>query len=566
MAAMTVNVDLAGVADEYWEAKLAASPLFASFLGDHRFDDRADDLSAEAEDRLRSTWVGLRARAVAIDDELSDTDRVTRDLLVHELDDEVRGIDLRLRELMSDQLQGIHADLLITAEQLRAPEPEHATMALERVRQLGRMLDQASERYREGLASGRTPARVNVERSINQVEGYLSSPLASDPFVGLAGPEGWDGLDAWRGALADAVRTQLRPAFARYRDVLRDALLPAARPNDRCGLGWLDEGSELYQALIELHTGLPLAPSDLHELGMAEVTEALPAEYIEFGRRGLATADLTEIFSRLVNDPGLRYRDGEEMLSHVTTTHEAAQAAMGDWFGTLPLAACVVTPVPDFLAADATLAYYSPPAPDGSRPGEYHVNLHGPTMRSRAVTASVTFHEAIPGHHLQLAIATERTELPVFRRLTWKHAAFVEGWGLYAERLADEMGLYETDVDRLGMLANESWRACRLVVDTGLHAFGWSRQQAIDFMIEHVPVNRYEIEVDVDRYIGWPGQALAYKVGQREILRLRRETSAALGPRFDIKAFHDTLLGGGSVSLRVLRDQVARACSGAATG
>ena len=182
------------------------------------------------------------------------------------------------------------------------------------------------------------------------------------------------------------------------------------------------------------------------------------------------------------------------------------------------------------------------------------------------MTASVTFHEAIPGHHLQLAIATERTELPAFRRLTRKHAAFVEGWGLYAERLADEMGLYETDVDRLGMLANESWRACRLVVDTGLHAFGWSRQQAIDFMIEHVPVNRYEIEVDVDRYIGWPGQALAYKVGQREILRLRREASAALGSRFDIKAFHDALLGGGSVSLHVLRDRVARPSTGAATG
>jgi uncharacterized protein (DUF885 family) len=166
MAAMTVNDDLAGVADEYWEAKLAASPLFASFLGDHRFDDRADDLSAEAEQRLRSTWVGLQARAVAIDGELSDTDRVTRDLLVHELNDEVRGIDLRLRELMSDQLQGIHADLLITAEQLRAPEPEHATMALERVRQFGRMLDQASERYREGLAGGRTqPGSMSSGRS-----------------------------------------------------------------------------------------------------------------------------------------------------------------------------------------------------------------------------------------------------------------------------------------------------------------------------------------------------------------------------------------------------------------
>jgi uncharacterized protein (DUF885 family) len=170
------------------------------------------------------------------------------------------------------------------------------------------------------------------------------------------------------------------------------------------------------------------------------------------------------------------------------------------------------------------------PAPDGSRPGEYHVNLHDPTERGRAETASIAFHEAIPGHHLQLAIAAERTELPAFRRLSWGHTAYVEGWALYTERLAEEMGLYRTDVDRLGMLASDAWRACRLVVDTGLHALGWTRQQAIDFMVEHAPVGADEIATEVDRYIGMPGQALAYKVGQREILRLRAEAEARLGP------------------------------------
>jgi uncharacterized protein (DUF885 family) len=555
---MTTDADLAGIAEEYWETKLAASPLFASFLGDHRYDDMADDLSAEAEQRLRSTLVGLRDRAAAVAGGLSDTDRTTRDLLIQELDDDLRRIDLRLRELMSDQLQGVHTDLLITAGQLQAPEIEHATMAIERTRQFGRMLDQASERYREGLAAGRPPARVNVERSINQVEGYLASPLASDPFVNLPGPEGWQGADAWRGEMAEVVRSVLRPAFDRYRDALHDELLPAARPDDRCGLLWLDEGSELYRALIELHTGLPLAPGDLHAAGLAEVVETLPAEYIECGRRELATADLAEIFARLIDDPGLRYRDRDEMLAHVRACVEAARAAMSDWFGILPEAECVITPVPDYLAADATLAYYSPPAPDGTRPGEYHVNLHEPTNRSRAVTASVAFHEAIPGHHLQLAISAERTDLPAFRRLTQNHAAFVEGWGLYAERLADEMGLYATAVDRLGMLANESWRASRLVVDTGIHALGWTRQRAIDFMVEHIPVGRKELVVDVDRYIGWPGQALAYKVGQREILDLRHRSRTTLGEAFDIKAFHDAVLGAGTVSLPIVHDQVAR--------
>jgi uncharacterized protein (DUF885 family) len=554
-----VTDSIRSIADEYWEAKLEASPLFASFLGDHRYDDRADDLSAEEERRLRSVWVGLRERAAAVtggDGGLDETDRASRDLLVQELDDTVLAIDLRLAELTSDQMQGIHADLLITAAQLQAPEPDHATMALERARQFGRMLDQATERYREGLAAGRTPARINVERSINQVDGYLASPLESDPFANLAGPEGWDGLEVWRGQLTDIVRDDLRPAFARYRDALRDELLPAARPDDRPGLRWLDDGAELYQALIELHTGLPLTPDELHAIGMAEATEALPSEYAELGGREFGTSDLAEVFGRLLDDPGLRYGEADEIMSHATDCLEAARAAMGDWFGILPEAPCVLKPVPEYLAADAPAAYYSPPAPDGSRPGEYFVNLHEPTKRGRAETASIAYHEAIPGHHLQLAIASERTDLPAFRRLSWGHTAFVEGWALYTERLADEMGLYRSDLDRLGMLASDSWRACRLVVDTGLHAMGWTRQQAIDFMNTHAPVSREEIVVEVDRYIGMPGQALAYKVGQREILRLRDEARGALGSAFDIKAFHDAVLGGATISLRVLRDRV----------
>jgi uncharacterized protein (DUF885 family) len=560
-----VTDDIRTIADEYWEAKLEASPLFASFLGDHRYDDRADDLSADQERRLRPVWVGLRERADAIDGGnggLDETDRATRDLLVQELDDNVRAIDLRLAELASDQMQGIHADLLITAAQLQAPEPEHAVMALERARQFGRMLDQAAERYREGLAAGRTPARINIERSINQVEGYLASPLESDPFASLAGPEDWDRLDSWRGQLTDIVRDDLRPAFARYRDALRDELLPVARPDDRAGLRWLDDGPELYQALIELHTGLPLTPDELHAIGRAEATEALPSEYTEVGGREFGTTELAEIFGRLLDDPGLRYGDADQIMTHANECLEEAQAAMGDWFGILPEAACVLKPVPDYLAADSPAAYYSPPAPDGSRPGEYFVNLHEPTKRGRAETASIAFHEAIPGHHLQLAIASERTDLPAFRRLSWGHTAFVEGWALYTERLADQMGLYRSDLDRLGMLASDSWRACRLVVDTGLHALGWTRQQAIDFLNAHAPVSREDIVVEVDRYIGMPGQALAYKVGQREIRRLRDEARAALGPAFDIKAFHDTVLGGATVSLRVLRDRVGAWSSG----
>ncbi len=562
---MTTDPDagarLSALADEYWEAKLEASPLFATYLGDHRYDDRVDDLSAEAEDQQRARWASLRERAVALGGAatgLDETARSTLDLLVHELDDAMRGIDLRLAEMASDQMDGVHADLLTVAGQLNAPEPDHALMAVERTRSYGTMLAQAADRFRAALAAGRTPVRINVERSINQVEGYLASPLDDDPFANLSGPAGWDSHDAWRDELTGIVREALRPAFARYRDVLRDELLPVARPDDRPGLLHLDGGQELYQALIEMHTGLPLTPAELHEWGMDEATGLLPAEYVTVGTRQFGTDDLPTIFSRLLDDPALRYHDGDEIMAHAAACLDAARAAMDGWFGITPQAPCVLTPVPDYLAADAPAAYYMPPAPDGSRPGEYHVNLFEPTKRGRAETASIAFHEAIPGHHLQIAIAAERTDLPAFRRLSWGHTAFVEGWALYTERLADEMGLYESDLDRLGMLASDSWRACRLVVDTGLHAMGWTRQQAIDFMVANAPVSRDEIVVEVDRYIAIPGQALAYKVGQREILRLRAEARARQGEAFDIAAFHDVVLGGATVSLRVLRARVAR--------
>jgi uncharacterized protein (DUF885 family) len=554
---MTTSQALREIADRYWEARLEASPLFATFLGDHRYDDRVDDLSAEAEERQRATWLGFLREAEAIDPStLDETDRVTRQLLVEELGDAISGIDARLLELASDQMQGIHAELLTMAGQLRAAEPEHAAMAVRRVRAMGAMLDQAADRYRAGLAAGRTPARTCIDRSINQIDGYLGSPLDQDPFANLAGPEGWDGEPAWRAELGEAVGQDLRPAFERYRAVLADELAPVARSDEQPGLCWLSDGDDLYRQLIRLHTGLDLTPEELHAIGLHEATEELPAQYRELGRRAFGTDDLAEIFAHLLDDPGLRYRDGDEIIADARRCLDDATAAMGDWFGIVPQAPCVLTPIPDYLAADAPAAYYTPPAPDGSRPGEYHVNLHQPTERGRAETASIAFHEAIPGHHLQLAIASEQTDLPAFRRLSWGHTAFVEGWALYTERLAEEMGLYRTDVDRLGMLASDSWRACRLVVDTGLHALRWTRQQAIDFMVANAPVSRDEIVTEVDRYIGMPGQALAYKVGQREILRLRASAEDRLGERFSLPAFHDVVLSAATVSLAVLAERV----------
>jgi uncharacterized protein (DUF885 family) len=561
---MSARDDLLKLADEYWESVLEAFPSAATLLGDRRFDDRIEDPSLAAEERLHDTWSALLDQVDALDgDSLSDADRITRTLLRGELAHGTEGLALRLTELASDQMEGIHAGLLTLAPQINAPTPESARALVERHRQIDRLLDGAVERFRDGLAAGRTPARLAIDRSLNQLDGYLASPLDDDPFVALPGPDGWDGEAGWRDELRTVASDVIRPAFQRYRDALADELLPQARPDDRCGLQWLgDDGATLYSSLVRRHTTLDdLSPAEIHATGLAEI-ERLTGEYTEVGSRLFGTSDLGEIFGRLRADDSLHYTGGDEIMADASRCLDAARAAVGDWFGRLPHTDCDILVVPDFLAADAPDAYYFPPAADGSRPGAYYVNLHEPTHRNRFETASIAFHEAIPGHHLQLTIANELTELPRFQRFSWSNTAFVEGWALYTERLADEMGLYRDDVDRVGMLAADSWRSARLVVDTGLHALGWSRQQAIDFMVANVPVNPATIAVEVDRYVAMPGQALGYKVGQLEIQRLRRraEDQAAgngAGGGFDIKAFHDTVLGSGSVSLPALRELVA---------
>lgn len=561
MSAMTAHDDLVGLADEYWDTVMASQPTTATLTGDHRFDDRIEDLTVEAEERLASAWQALLVRLDALDPvTLDPTDQVTRSLLRVELARDIDGLTRRLTELASDQMDGVHAWLLTSAPELSAPTPESAAALVERHRQVGTLLDQASHRFRAGLGAGRTPARVVIERSLHQVDGYLASDLGSDPFVTFAGPEGWGGEVAWRDQLAAVARDVIRPAFQRYRQVLADELLPVARPDERCGLTWLgSDGADLYRTLVRRHTTLDdLSADEIHQMGLAEV-ERLAGEYAEVGARLFGTGDLAEVFRRLREDESLRYRKADQIVADARRYLASAEAAMGDWFGRLPGTACAIKEVPDFLAADAPAAYYFPPAADGSRPGAYFVNTHEPATKNRFETASVAYHEAIPGHHLQLTIANELDHLPRFQRLSFGNTAFVEGWALYSERLADEMGLYRDDVERIGMLAGDSWRSCRLVVDTGMHALGWTRQQALDFMVANAPVGLEEIAIEVDRYIAIPGQALAYKVGQLEIQRLRAAAHQAAGDAFDIRAFHDAVLGSGSVSLPVLRELAAPA-------
>ena len=307
--------------------------------------------------------------------------------------------------------------------------------------------------------------------------------------------------------------------------------------------------------MIKVHTSLDLPAQEIHNIGLEEL-QRIHAEMAKVGQEALGTNSLAEIRKRLRGDPSLYFTNRDEIETAAREALERAQAVESRFLGKLPRTACEIKRIDTFEEKDAPIAYYRPAAVDGTRPGAYYVNTYQPETRPVYEVEALAFHEAVPGHHIQIALAQELTGFPEFR----KHSgvtAFVEGWGLYAEGLADELGLYTGARDRLGRLNFDAWRACRLVVDTGIHALGWSRSKAIAFMEENSAIAQNNILNEVDRYIAWPGQALAYKLGEREIRRLRADAQQRLGPRFDLRTFHDVLLGGGAVSLPVLREQVS---------
>jgi uncharacterized protein (DUF885 family) len=389
-----------------------------------------------------------------------------------------------------------------------------------------------------------------VDQTIVQLDAWLATPVAQDPLLNVSLPKGVDDGAARHDRLAVVVESDVRPAVERYRDVIRDEVRPKARPDERAGLTYLADGAEAYDRAIRLYTTLSLPAEQIHEIGLAQV-DSLAGEYRALGPQVTGSSDLDEIFEALRSDPALHHTNAADIVAAAQAALAKAQGAMAGWFGILPQADCAVE-----SATSGAVAYYFSPALDGSRGGTFFMNTSEPTGWGRFQIESTAYHEGIPGHHLQLAIAGELISIPEFRKRAFI-SAFGEGWGLYAERLADEMGLYTTPLDRMGMLSADSMRACRLVVDTGIHALGWSRRQAIDYMIANSPMRESHVTAEIDRYIVTPAQALSYMLGRLEIQRIRAEAEAALGDSFEIKGFHDTVLGSGSLPLTIL-DRVVR--------
>jgi uncharacterized protein (DUF885 family) len=534
------------LADEYQDHLLRTSPTWAHLIGEYEYADRFEDVSRAAQEETAARARSFAERAEAIpEDGLDEQQRITREMLAWDARAQAGMLDSRMAELGADPIFGVQASLRVYVPKLAIPDGDVAEAMVGKYAAVATYFHDLAERHREGVASGRTPADFAVGQTVAQLDRWLSTPINQDPM--LAVQDAPAGLDAarWHERLLAVVQKQVRPAVEHYRDVLRDEVAPHARPDERCGLTHLADGDEVYAKAAAYFTTVDTAPEEIHRIGLRQV-EALAEEYRALGPEVVGSDDVPTIFRALREDPALHHTNGEDVVADSKTAMAKARAAMGDWFGRLPKADCDVEPT-----TSGAIAYYFEPPKDGSRGGVFFMNVSDPEGWGRFEIENTSYHEGIPGHHLQLAISAELDDIPEFRKRAFI-AAYGEGWGLYSERLADEMGLYSSPLDRMGMLSADSMRACRLVVDTGMHALGWSRQQAVDYMLENSPMRAGHIRAEVDRYAVTPGQALSYMIGRLEIQRIRREVEQRQGDAFDIKAFHDAVLDSGAMPLGLL--------------
>ncbi len=551
--------ELAALADRYWQEHLRDDPLKATEIGDRRYDDRLPEIRPEAVARQRHGLNDLAASVVGIDpDELDEADRTTRDALLQVIEGDLATIDADLFRHTVSPASGPQVAFLNLADYQPADTVEARQAMSARWRAMGAWVDELIANLGRGRREGAVGVRMLVERSIAELDELLAQPAEAWPLISPAEQPSLeaDERTRFRGELLAATAESVRPAFRRYRDFLHDTIAPVARDDDQPGLVHLPGGEEAYAALARVHTTTDLTPAQIHEIGLEEIAR-IDDELRSLGEQQLRTTSLSGTLQRLRADPALHFATRDEVAEAAQASLDRANAAVPGWFGRLPSLPCAVVRMLPHEEEHSTIAYYRDPVPDGSRPGRYYINTSAPETRPRYEAEALAFHESVPGHHLQVALAQELGDLPAFRRYGTV-TAYVEGWGLYAERLADEMGLYSADLDHFGIASFDAWRASRLVVDTGMHALGWTRSQAIGFMLEHTALGPNNIANEVDRYIAWPGQALAYKVGQLELLRLRGEARERLGDRFDIRAFHDAVLTAGPLPLGTLRGIVER--------
>ena len=552
------NSDLQQLSSDFFQNSLDSSPTSAIMRGHKQYFDQIEELNEETFEKETKAVNDFISRLESIDSEsLSNREKVTHGMLEFALSSNKDSLMDRSWEFGAG-VSGFTGFLIDYNQQMFVPDSESADMLLKRLELYKRLFTQIADVQMIGLKNNRVATERNLLRTIDQLENYLGSSLEDDPLLLINfSPEVSDSfISDWKEKAKKIIDSNIRPTVLAYLEQLKSDHIPKGRPDEHSGIMWIDGGEETYLRALRKYTGHKnITVKEVHEVGLSEI-ERLKKEFFEIGENvfpGVSTPE--EVLQKMQTEPSMRYESKEQMLQLAVDTIERAYKPLDQWFTVFPKSPCKVLPVPAESEQHAPPAYYYPPLPDGSRDGTYFLNTYKAETKSIFEAEPVAFHEAIPGHHLDRTIAVELQDVPEFQKYV-ASTAFVEGWGLYSEQLANEMGLYSNDVQQLGRLGNEAWRACRLVLDTGMHGMGWSRNEAIEFFRANSPIEEINAEIETDRYIAWPGQACSYKMGQLKIEELRRKAENELGDKFDIRYFHDEVLCDGGITLPILENKI----------
>lgn len=541
---------------EQWEYTLKNAPEFASMLGDYRYNDRWSDYSLAAAQQKKKDDEAFIARFKAIDTTgFAEQDRLNQQLMVRQLDDDIRSIDLKLNEMPLDQFGGAHLQLPQFVSMLPFDSVKHYEDYLARLNAVPHVFDQLIGVLKQGEADKMMPPKYLLEKVVTQIRA-IAQPTGENSAFGRPVAKFADNIpEAERkrlhAAILKAVDEKVRPAYARLADFVEKDYAPKGRSEP--GMWSLPNGDALYRFAAEQQTTTDKSPQDIHDLGLKEV-ERIEGEQLKIAQK-MGYQNLKSFREAMDKDPKTHATSRQQIVDLYKKYIAQMQPKLPQLFGLLPKTKVEVLPVQDYREKEAAAAEYNPGTPDGKRPGRVYVNTGDYTHRSLLTIETTAYHEGVPGHHMQIAIAQTLPGLPPFRQQAG-YTAYVEGWALYAERLGEEVGFYQDPLSYFGHLSDELLRANRLVLDTGVHYKHWTRQQMVDWFHAHSNEDEPDVQAETDRYIVMPGQALAYKLGQLKILELRARAKKELGDKFDIRAFHDEILDGGALPLDVLEARV----------
>jgi uncharacterized protein (DUF885 family) len=542
-----------------WEWALREFPEYATMLGDYRYNARLTEMSRETIERRRAQTRKALEEVRTIDrPKLSDADKLNYDLYVQQLEQQIAGFRFPGETLPINQMGGVHQDLAQLAIMAPKRTVKQVEDFIERLRQVPRLVDETIALMRQGLEKGITPPRITLREVANLIAVQTpDDPAESAVYQTYFGnlPDGIPAEDRerLRRAGAQVIASEVIPAYRKLHRFWVDEYYPAAR--ESIGLSEVPDGMAWYEYNVRQMTTTDMTAEEIHEVGLSEVRR-IRGEMERIREETGFEGTLEEFFVYMRTDPKFFFEEKEDLLREYRDIAKRLDAEMPRLFRTLPRLPYGVEPVPAYSEKTQTTAYYNPGSIEAGRPGIFYANTYDLPSRPKWEMEALTIHEAVPGHHHQISLAQELGDLPNFRRFGWGYTAFVEGWGLYSESLGPEMGMYQDPYSRFGQLTYEMWRAVRLVVDTGMHAKGWTRDQAIEFFMTNAGKSEHDIIVEIDRYIVWPGQALAYKIGELKIKELRRYAEAELGEDFDIRRFHDTVLLAGALPLSILESRV----------